>query len=72
MTRHGGFGGFRQLQGLEQSELFRNGSADAGVGVVSDGGAVLLDAPELQCRRAPAPNIAKLYRSGHRNSRLAA
>ena len=50
MTLHGGFGGLWQLQGLEQTELFRGGSADAGVGLVSDGGAVLLDAPELfQC-----------------------
>lgn len=58
MTLHGGSGGFWQLQGLEQVELFRGGSADAGIGLVADGGAVLLDAPELlQClgraRRVP-------------------
>ena len=50
MTLHGGFLGLWQLQGLEQTELFRGGSADAGVRLVADGGAVLLDAPELlQC-----------------------
>ena len=55
MTLHGGSGGLWQLQGLEQTELLRGGSADAGVGLVTDGGAVLLDAAELlKCLGRPS------------------
>lgn len=47
MTLHAACGGFGYLQGLEQAELLWGGSADFGVGLVSDSGAVLLDTPEL-------------------------